>query len=82
MTLPAGFGVALDPGAWLDGDVLFGGAPFRVVTLTPRQRATVGSWLAGGRVGADGVLARALVAAGWRCRCHPRPTPTPADGRG
>ncbi|RIQ14384.1 family 2 glycosyl transferase, partial [Jiangella rhizosphaerae] len=66
MTLPEGFGVALDPGAWLDGGVLFGGTPFRVVTLTQRQRATVDRWLAGGRVGGrdDSALARALVAAG------------------
>ena len=64
MTLPGGFGVALDPGAWRDGAVLFGGTPFRIVTLSGRQHATVDRWLAGGRVGDDGVLARALVAAG------------------
>ncbi|WP_053204686.1 mycofactocin biosynthesis glycosyltransferase MftF [Jiangella muralis] len=74
MTLPGGFGVALDPGAWLDGDVLFGGTPFRVVTLTPRQRATIDGWLAGGRVGDDGGLARALVAAGLAL-----PVPPPID---
>ncbi|SDT63781.1 mycofactocin biosynthesis glycosyltransferase MftF [Jiangella sp. DSM 45060] len=77
MTLPAGFGVALDPGAWLDGDVLFGGAPFRVVTLTAAQRATVDGWLAGAPVGADGVLARALVTAGLAL---PVPPAVPAGG--
>ncbi|WP_158564361.1 mycofactocin biosynthesis glycosyltransferase MftF [Jiangella anatolica] len=73
MTLPADFGVALDPGAWLDGGVLFGGTPFRVVTLSAAQRATVDRWLAGGRIGSDGVLARALVAAGLALPLPPEP---------
>ncbi|WP_269813881.1 mycofactocin biosynthesis glycosyltransferase MftF [Jiangella endophytica] len=64
MTLPGGFGVALDPGAWLDDGVLFGGTPFRVVRLSSPQRAAIDGWLAGERVGDDGMLARALVAAG------------------
>lgn len=64
--LPDGFGVALDPGSWLDGGALFGGTPFRVVTLSAAQQATMDRWLAAGPVVGpeDGVLARALVSAG------------------
>ena len=82
--LPEGFRVALDPGArWAgDGTVLVGGAPIRLLRLTPTGRALVDRLAAGEPVPASpGAqrLARRLLDAGL---AHPRlPAPeSPPDG--
>ena len=73
--LPEGFRVALDPGArWAgDGTVLVGGAPIRLLRLTPAGRALVDRLAAGEPVpcspGAQS-LTRRLLDAGL---AHPRP---------
>ena len=79
-TLPQGFRVALDPGArWADdGTGLIGGAPIRLLRLTPAGRAVVDRLAAGEPVprspGAQS-LTRRLLDAGL---AHPRP-PQPAS---
>lgn len=81
--LPDGFRVALDPRVrWAgDGDVLIGGAPIRLLRLTPAGRMLVDRLAAGEpvppSVGAQR-LARRLLDAGV---AHPRP-PTPAPPPG
>src|SRR5262249_46015168 len=69
---PAGFGVAIDAGTkQLDADTLFGGAPARVLRLSPGGRAALAELRAGPvRSHAAGRLARKLTAAGL---AHPRP---------
>ena len=70
--LPAGFGVALDPGTkQLDEDTLFGGAPARVLRLSRTGRAALAE-LRAGPVCSDaaGRLARKLTDTGL---AHPRP---------
>ncbi len=77
--LPADFRLALDPRVrWAgDGTVLIGGAPIRLLRLTPAGRMLVDRWAAGEAVphsaGAQS-LARRLLDAGV---AHPRP-PVPA----
>ncbi len=70
--LPAGFGVVLDPGTrQLDADTLFGGAPARVLRLSPAGRAALAELRAGPvRSAAAGRLARKLTDTGL---AHPRP---------
>jgi len=70
--LPAGFGVAIDAGTkQLDADTLFGGAPARVLRLSPAGRAALAELRAGPvRSHAAGRLARKLTDAGL---AHPRP---------
>src|SRR5262249_56650375 len=72
--LPAGFGVAIDAGTkQLDADTLFGGAPARVLRLSPAGRAALAELRAGPvRSHAAGRLARKLTDAGL---AHPRPPP-------
>ena len=78
--LPDGFGVALDPQVrWAgNGDVLVGGAPIRLLRLTPAGRMLIDRLAAGEAVprsaGAQR-LARHLLDAGV---AHPRP-PIPAS---
>ena len=74
--LPAGFGVAIDPGTkQLDAGTLFGGAPARVLRLSPAGRSALAELRAGPvRGAAAGRLARKLTDAGL---AHPRP-PEPA----
>ena len=75
--LPAGFGVALDPGTRQPAeDILFGGAPARVLRLSPAGRAALAELRSGPvRSAAAGRLARKLTDAGL---AHPRP-PEPAS---
>jgi mycofactocin glycosyltransferase len=70
--LPAGFGVVLDPGTrQLDEDILFGGAPARVLRLSRTGRAALAELRAGPvRSDAAGRLARKLTDTGL---AHPRP---------
>ena len=70
--LPAGFGVALDPGTRQPAeDILFGGAPARVLRLSRAGRAALAELRAGPvRSDAAGRLARRLTDAGL---AHPRP---------
>lgn len=70
--LPAGFGVAIDPGTkQLDEDILFGGAPPRVLRLSRTGRAALAELRAGPvRSDAAGRLARKLTDTGL---AHPRP---------
>ena len=70
--LPAGFEVAIDPGTrQLAADILFGGAPARVLRLSPAGRAALAELRAGPvRSAAAGRLARKLTDAGL---AHPRP---------
>jgi mycofactocin system glycosyltransferase len=70
--LPTGFGVAFDPDTrQLTSSALFGGAPARILRLSPAGRAALAE-LRSGTVGspAAGTLARLLVDAGM---VHPRP---------
>jgi len=75
--LPAGFGVVIDPGTkQLDTGTLFGGAPARVLRLSPAGRAALAELRSGPvRSAAAGRLARKLTDAGLG---HPRP-PEPAS---
>ena len=70
--LPAGFGVVIDPGTrQLDEDILFGGAPARVLRLSGAGRTALAELRAGPvRSDAAGRLARKLTDAGL---AHPRP---------
>ena len=70
--LPAGFGVALDPGTkLLDPVTLFGGAPARALRLSGAGRTALAELRAGPvRSAAAGLLARKLTDAGL---AHPRP---------
>src|SRR5690242_19414659 len=70
--LPAGFGVALDPGTkLLDPVTLFGGAPARALRLSGAGRTALAELRAGPvRSAAAGRLARKLTDAGL---AHPRP---------
>jgi mycofactocin system glycosyltransferase len=70
--LPAGFGVVIDPGTkQLGAGTLFGGAPARVLRLSPAGRAALAELRAGPvRSAAAGRLARKLTDAGL---AHPRP---------
>src|SRR5262249_21138072 len=70
--LPAGFGVAIDPGTrQLGAATLFGGAPARVLRLSQAGRAALAELRAGPvRSAAAGRLARKLTDAGL---AHPRP---------
>ena len=74
--LPAGFGVAFDSGTkQLAEDILFGGAPARVLRLSRTGRAALAElWAGPVRSGAAGRLARKLTDTGL---AHPRP-PAPA----
>ena len=77
MSLPEGFGIALDPGVRrIDGGVvLVGGAPLRLLRLTPAGSQLVDRWAAGSPVASEGGpqrLARRLLDAGM---AHPRPDP-------
>ncbi|HEX4655097.1 MAG TPA: glycosyltransferase [Mycobacteriales bacterium] len=72
--LPAGFHVELDPSTRSspDGDVVWGGTPWRLLRLTATGSQRL-AWLRSGAVVDDirgGVLARRLVDAGL---AHPRP---------
>jgi mycofactocin system glycosyltransferase len=70
--LPAGFVVVMDPGTrQLDADLLSGGAPARVLRLSPAGRTALAELRAGPvRSAAAGRLARKLTDAGL---AHPRP---------
>ena len=70
--LPAGFGVVIDPGTkQLEEDILFGGAPARVLRLSRTGRAALAELRAGPvRSDAAGRLARKLTDTGL---AHPRP---------
>ena len=70
--LPAGFGVVIDAGTkQLDEDILFGGAPARVLRLSRTGRAALAELRAGPvRSDAAGRLARKLTDTGL---AHPRP---------
>src|SRR5262249_36419988 len=70
--LPAGFGVAIDPGTrQLDTGTLFGGTPARVLRLSAAGRSALAELRAGPvRNTAAGRLARRLTDAGL---AHPRP---------
>ena len=75
--LPDGIRLVLDPGVRRnrDGGVLAGGAPLRVLRLTPAGRAAVAALLAGAAPGeAARTLGRRLVDAGL---AHPRPRASP-----
>ena len=70
--LPAGFRIALDPSTRVDGALVWGGTPWRLLRLTEAGAETLAALRAGDAV-ADvrgGVLARRLVDAGL---AHPRP---------
>ena len=70
--LPAGFRIALDPSTRVDGALVWGGTPWRLLRLTEAGTETLARLSAGDAV-ADvrgGVLARRLVDAGL---AHPRP---------
>ncbi len=70
--LPAGFGIAFDPGTQFVGtDVLFGGSPARLMRLNAAGQRALAE-LRDGAVGsaAAGLLARRLTDAGL---AHPRP---------
>src|SRR3954469_12602252 len=71
--LPSDFRLALDPGTIVHGDALLGGTPFRLVRLSPQQRAAIEAWREGAPVGEQGALARALVHANLA-----QPLPPPA----
>ena len=70
--MPAGFGVALDPGSkQLDGSTFFGGSPARVLRLTGAGQRALAELRDGPvRSTAGGTLARRLTDAGL---AHPRP---------
>ena len=70
--LPAGFGVVFDSGTrQLEEDILFGGAPARVLRLSQTGRAALAELRSGPvRSGAAGRLARKLTDTGL---AHPRP---------
>lgn len=70
--LPAGFGMVIDPGTkQLDADILFGGAPARVLRLSRAGRTALAELRADPvRSGAAGRLARKLTDAGL---AHPLP---------
>ena len=72
--LPVGFRVVIDPRVrQLGADALFGGAPPRVLRLSPAGRSALAELRAGPvRGGAAGRLARRLTDAGL---AHPRPPP-------
>jgi mycofactocin system glycosyltransferase len=76
--LPAGFVTQLDPGVQVHqgGRVLIGGAPLRILTLTPAAMAVLrdGSVLVKNETSAR--LARRLVDTGV---AHPRPAPAPPE---
>jgi mycofactocin glycosyltransferase len=59
VTLPPAFRLTLDCAR--EGNVLYGGDPFVRVTLSAAQAAALDQWAAGGTVGEDGALARALT---------------------
>lgn len=71
-SLPAGFGVVIDPGTrQLDGETLFGGVPARVLRLSAAGRAALAELRSGPvRSAAAGRLARKLTDTGL---AHPRP---------
>jgi mycofactocin system glycosyltransferase len=71
-TVPAGFGIALDPGGkQLDDSTFFGGSPARVLRLTRAGQRALAELRAGPvRSTAGGTLARRLTDAGL---AHPRP---------
>ncbi|WP_163512575.1 mycofactocin biosynthesis glycosyltransferase MftF [Fodinicola acaciae] len=71
-SLPVGFAVGLDTGVQQRGRVLMGGAPFRILTLSPKAADLLvdGSVVVGDQTSA--ALARRLLASGV---AHPRPTP-------
>jgi mycofactocin glycosyltransferase len=70
--LPTGFRIALDPSTRVAGTLVWGGAPWRLLRLTPVGAESLSSLAAGDPVSnvRDGVLARRLVDAGL---AHPRP---------
>ncbi|MGD1220700.1 mycofactocin biosynthesis glycosyltransferase MftF [Streptomyces krungchingensis] len=75
--LPAAFRLRPDPGLNVlrDGRVLLGGAPYRLMRLTPQAVPVITGWLDGKPVGdrrPAGLLARRLVQAGMM---HPLPPP-------
>ncbi|SFN30191.1 mycofactocin system glycosyltransferase [Actinomadura madurae] len=79
--MPAGFRLRPDPGLapLEDGRVLLGGAPARIVRLTPDGAGLVRRWSDGAPVGpgrGGGLLARRLVQAGMM---HPIPPERAAD---
>src|SRR4051812_15165867 len=76
--IPSDFRLALDPATIVHGNALLGGTPFRLVRLNGAQKAAVERWRAGGFVGEDGALARALVHANL---AQPMP-PGDVDARG
>lgn len=71
-TLPAGFGIALDPGSkQLDDRTFFGGSPARVLRLTGAGQRALAELRDGPvRTSGAGALARRLTDAGL---AHPRP---------
>jgi mycofactocin glycosyltransferase len=71
-TLPAGFGIAMDPGSkQLDDGTFFGGSPARVLRLTRAGQRALAELRDGPvRSTAGGALARRLTDAGL---AHPRP---------
>ena len=82
MPVPAGW--RLHPARGLrwgrGGEVVLGGSPPRLLTLTPRGAALVAGWFGGRPVGAEAaerLLARRLLDAGL---AHPDPTPAPHAG--
>jgi mycofactocin system glycosyltransferase len=83
LPLPASFGLVMDPATSTadGGAVLMGGAPFRLLRLSPRARTVVDRWNQGAPVGegrAAQRLARRLVSGGTFL---PRPPPIePATG--
>ncbi len=77
--IPSDFRLALDPATIVHGDALLGGTPFLLVHLNGTQWAAVERWRAGGLVGDDGALARALVHANL---AQPVPPPGNVDARG
>jgi mycofactocin glycosyltransferase len=73
--LPGTFHLALDPSTTvLEGGVLMGGSPLRLVRLSARGSGLLADWTEGAPVGEqrrERLLARRLVSAGL---CLPRPT--------
>jgi len=70
--LPTGFRIALDPSTRVDGTLVWGGTPWRLLRLTEAGAQSLAALQAGDPI-ADlrgGVLARRLVDAGL---AHPRP---------
>jgi mycofactocin system glycosyltransferase len=71
--LPTGFRVVLDPATRVDGTLVWGGTPWRLLRLTPAGAGSLSSLAAGDPVSnvREGVLARRMVDAGL---AHPRPS--------